>query len=172
MNINKMNFNFAVKVNIKSRDFETNFYMIIMAIVSSFAAIWIYSFASDTLSEDIINSTTGLNVLRPRLNEEIIKPPSPILNPKLENILNQLILAKNYDQFAKTNNLYVNDKKVRVIIELIDNRYKLPSEFGIEESRYGNLLQALVQIDDLSQIADSGYIRLIRTPSKASPLGL
>jgi len=82
VNTNKMNFNFAVKINIKSRNFETNFYMIIMVLVSSFVAIWIYAFASDTLSEDTINSTTGFNILRPRLTEEVISASVPNPSPK------------------------------------------------------------------------------------------
>ena len=76
-----MNFNFAVKLNIQSKDFETKFYMIIMVLVTSLLAIWIYEFAFSMLSEDAANSTTGFNVLRPRLTEEI-KIPAPVPSPK------------------------------------------------------------------------------------------
>lgn len=68
-------------MNVKSKDFETKFYMIIMILVSSLLAIGIYSFASSMFSEDSMNSTTGFNVVRPRLTEEI-KASSPAPSPK------------------------------------------------------------------------------------------
>lgn len=70
-----MNFNFAVKLNIKSRDLESKFYLIIMAIISSLVAIYLYSFALSTYSEDDMNSTSGLYSLKPRITEEITKLP-------------------------------------------------------------------------------------------------
>lgn len=54
--------------------------------------------------------------------------------------------------------------KVRVTIELIDSNYKLPSNFGIEESKYKNLIQALINVDKIVELADDPNIKFIRAP--------
>ncbi len=89
--------------------------------------------------------------------------------PKLDSVLYQLIQAKDYNKFGQTHDLNVTDNKVRVIIELINSEYVLPINFGTEEARYENLLQAVVPIDKLLDLADDPNIKFIRRPIEPIP---
>lgn len=90
-------------------------------------------------------------------------------HPKVDCVLYELTKAEDYNKFAQENGLLdVIDNKVRVYLELNNNKFALPSDFGTEEIRLEdyNLIQALVRIDKLLTLADNPNIRLIRIPGK------
>lgn len=104
-------------------------------------------------------------------NIDFIPPAEKEGNPKLGSVLYQLTKATNYKEFGRQRDLYIVDNKVRVEIEFNGSDFSLPSEFGKEEARTGNLLQALVFIDKLSDLAGNPSINFIRTPFKVFPMG-
>lgn len=87
-------------------------------------------------------------------------------HPKLESVLYQLTKSNNYNEFAKTHGLTLIDNQIRVVIELTDSNYTLQSKFGVEESRYQNLLRARVSIDKILELVEDPNIKFIRMPSK------
>ena len=89
---------------------------------------------------------------------------------KLESALYELTKSEDRNGFAQSHGLVVIDGKVRVTIELVNTNYKLPSNFGGEESRYENLIQALVQIDKIEELADDPNIKFIRPPYSSTTL--
>lgn len=99
-----------------------------------------------------------------------IVPPKKEGPSELESVLYQLTQAEDYQTFGKQHVLDIVDSKVRVEIELVDSDYSLPSEFGIEEVRFGNLVQALVFIDRLLDLASNPSIDFVRTPQKPIPM--
>lgn len=105
----------------------------------------------------------GVNVSAQNLDIDV--PLVKDVPPKLGSVLYQLTQSGNYIEFAETYNLYVEDDKVRVVIETTVE-YTLSSEFGVEETKNGNLIQALVYIDKLLELADEPDIQFIRTPYK------
>jgi len=90
-------------------------------------------------------------------------------HPKLESVLYDLTQAKNPKEFAQRHGLDVVGSRVRVVIELINPEYTLLTNFGVEETKYENSLQALIEIEKLSALADDPNIKLIRTSFKFFP---
>lgn len=89
------------------------------------------------------------------------KPPK-----KLEFTLYKLTKTKNVYTYAKAHGLYVDDaKRVRVVIELVDEA--LPKDYEIiVEVKYANLVQALVPINQLIDLAEDPMVKYVRTPVK------
>ena len=99
-------------------------------------------------------------------------------NPKLDSQLNQLVQAEMRGEaalFAEQNNIALIDGRVRVIVECspgqVDAADEAVSAAGVVESRYGDLLQAVVPVSSLTALADKTSIRLIRLPQQPVPGG-
>ncbi len=89
---------------------------------------------------------------------------------KLESVLYQLTQAQNPDEFAEKHGIYLENGKVRVVIELKNETATIPGGYGIiEESRHENLVQALVPMDKLITLAEDLGIVYLRTPLKPAP---
>jgi hypothetical protein len=89
----------------------------------------------------------------------------------IESVLYQLVQAQEREDFALNHGLYLKDGKVRVVIEL-NNDTEAPDfeRYGVEiETRYENLVQALVPVDNLINLSEESNINFIRTPLKAHP---
>jgi hypothetical protein len=86
-------------------------------------------------------------------------------NPKLESILSQLISSDNPQAFAMTQNLYMKNGSIRVVVELADKTTLLPN-YTIEETRFGNNVQIMVPIKKLEALSKEPGVIFIRTPSK------
>ena len=84
-------------------------------------------------------------------------------NPRLGSVLSQMISADNPQDFARVHNLFMQDGKVRVVVELANENANLP-EYVIEEIRYENRVQALVQIDKLEALSKETNVSFIRLP--------
>lgn len=72
-------------------------------------------------------------------------------HPKVEGALYQIVKSKSAGE-------------VQVVIELIDSSYKLPREFGREELRSDNLLQAVILTDKILELADNPNVKFMRLP--------
>lgn len=87
----------------------------------------------------------------------------------LESVLYQLVKCQNKNDFAEANGLYLKDDKVRVIIELKDKKLDFEREDVVIETRYENLVQALVPLDNLIPLSEDENINYIRAPLPAYP---
>jgi hypothetical protein len=57
----------------------------------------------------------------------------------------------------------VNGNKIRVVIEFNTNNYTIPDNLGIEvETTYENMVQALVPIENLEELANNVDVRFVR----------
>ena len=99
-------------------------------------------------------------------------------NPKIDSQLNQLVQAEMRGEaasFAEQSNIALVDGRVRVIVECspgqVDAADEAVSAVGVVESRYGDLLQAVVPVSSLTALADKASIRLIRLPQQSVPSG-
>ena len=91
---------------------------------------------------------------------------------KLESALYQLTQTQvqNPDEFAKTHGLYLEDGKVRVVIELHNSSDTIPDGYGATiETRHENRVQALVPVDSLMELSKEPSINFIRAPLHAYP---
>lgn len=96
-----------------------------------------------------------------------IKPKSE----KLESVLSMLTDAADPGEFARSRGLFLQDRLVRVMIELTRDDVKLSEAYGIiEETRSANLLQALIPIDQLVNVAEDGNVVFVRAPLTAAPM--
>ena len=84
---------------------------------------------------------------------------------KLESVLYQLTQTQNHDEFAKARGLYLEDGRVRVVIELHNASDTIPDGYGATiETRHKNLVQALVPINSLMELSKEPSINFIRAP--------
>ena len=86
-------------------------------------------------------------------------------NPKLESILWEMITANNPEEFALSHNLYIQDGKVKVVIELTNETALLP-DYVVEENRYKKNIQAIVPIEKLAELSYETNVTFIRAPLK------
>lgn len=128
------------------------------------------------------------------------QPPEKTNHPKMDSILSDLGKAgdylnylsqhqsKNLEQYnltpeqaieiAKQNNdrifsnFGVDVINNRVRVELVANNasYVLPEQYGIEETRYEDRVQALIYIQSLIALADSSEIQYVKIPTVSEPL--
>ena len=62
----------------------------------------------------------------------------------------------------------VNGNKIRVVIEFNTNNYTIPDNLGIEvETTYENMVQALVPIGNLEELANNVDVKFVRMPYQA-----
>lgn len=86
-------------------------------------------------------------------------------HPKLESVLSQLISADNPQEFAQAHDLYMQNGKVRVVVELTNKNALLP-DYVLDETRYENNVQTLVPIEKLAALAEDSNVTFIRAPLK------
>lgn len=86
-------------------------------------------------------------------------------NPKLESVLSQLISSDDPQEFARTNNIYIKDGNVRLVVELGDEIALLP-DYVMEETRYKKDVQILVPIDKIAELSLEPNVTFVRTPLK------
>ena len=84
-------------------------------------------------------------------------------NPKLESVLSQLIVADNPQEFAQAHNLYVQEGKVRAVVEIRDEKALLPA-YAVEEARNKNRVQVLVPIEKIAALSWETNVTFIRAP--------
>ena len=90
--------------------------------------------------------------------------------PKLSSLLYELSQSKHPADFARSKGLHFSDGKILVIIELSDPSAQISKRFKIfTEGRYGNLLQAMILIEQLGELSNESYINFIRAPLKPQP---
>ena len=89
----------------------------------------------------------------------------------LESVLYQLVKCQDKDknEFAEAHGLYLKDDKVRVIIELKDKKLVFERDDIVIETRYENLVQALVPLDNLILLSEDDNVSYIRTPLPTYP---
>lgn len=91
--------------------------------------------------------------------------------PKLEDRLYQLTISPDPTTLAARSNLYYDQGRVRVIIELPSAESPAPSGYGLTvESRAQGLVQALVPIDALCALAADPLVKSVRAPLPRLPL--
>jgi hypothetical protein len=97
-------------------------------------------------------------------------------NPKLESTLSQLAQIETpaeLTSFAQRNDIGLNDGKVRVVIECLPGKIDAVANSGrlliTIESRYENLLQALVSPANLDMLTQDANIKYIRLPQAIQP---
>ena len=98
--------------------------------------------------------------------------PQAIKQPKnVDGNLVQLVEAyengEDPEEFAASHGIYVEDGMVRVVIELKNEGDSPPSGYGIvAEARQGGLVQALIPVDKVYEIADLPQIKYIGLPGE------
>lgn len=116
----------------------------------------------------------GYFVLQGKQSKDLLSSPpeKAACHAKIADSLCKLINSPSPEATAKENDSDLVDGQVRVVLELTDTSYTLPEEYGTEETRTrtGNLLQAKVKIEKLTEVADSPAIRNIRAPLKTVPI--
>jgi hypothetical protein len=98
-------------------------------------------------------------------------------NPKLDSQLNQLISAESHGEavsFAEQSNIELVDGAVRVIIECIPGQIEVAKKTVTDsnatlETSHDNLLQVIVPIIDLTDLAGEESIKFIRLPLVSLP---
>ncbi len=97
-------------------------------------------------------------------------------NPKLDSQLNRLVSAetsKRAASFAQESNIELVEGKVRVIIESLPDQFDAANEaasaIGVVETSYRNLLQVVVPVSQLTALADTQGIHLVRMPWEPLP---
>ena len=93
-------------------------------------------------------------------------------NPKLDSQLNQLVSAqtsKKAASFVQESNIELMDGDVRVIVESLPDQVDAATEAATAlgasvETSYNNLLQVVVPIAELTALADTPSISLVRSP--------
>ena len=96
--------------------------------------------------------------------------------PKLSSELSALIRAESSgqaDSYAQENNIELINHEVRVIVEVLPGQIDAASEaanrLGTVETSYDNLLQVLLPVDNLTNLANEPSVRLVRLPLPVLP---
>lgn len=81
-------------------------------------------------------------------------------------------IAKKYQDKAIGAGFDLINNRVRVIIEANNEDFKLPVEFGVEETRTaeGKMIQALVYLNKLEEVAKREDVKLVSEPLTAVAL--
>ncbi len=87
--------------------------------------------------------------------------------PRLEDRLYRLTTSPDPEAYARQADLYYSQGRVRVIIELESAEDRVPQLPGLTiESRAGELVQALVPVERLCELAAANGVRLVRSPAQ------
>ncbi|HJH27214.1 MAG TPA: hypothetical protein C5S37_10740, partial [Methanophagales archaeon] len=102
-------------------------------------------------------------------------PHADFKNHKMESVIAQVVSASEINlvyaqNIAKQSNILLINDRIRVVLILTNEKAEL-GDMDIEiETRYKNLVQALVPISELKEIAKKPAVQYIRRPLKAYPL--
>ncbi len=86
-------------------------------------------------------------------------------NPKLDSLLSQLINSPDMPGFAQAHNLYMQDGRIRVVIEIVNETALLP-DYVVKETQYKNKIQALVPVEKIAELSDEANVTFIQAPLK------
>ncbi len=109
------------------------------------------------------------------VDEQRPEPPSPglpgKLNPKLDSGLNRLIDAESRgeaESFSQQYNIELVAGSARVIVESVPDRVdtavEIAGKSGIVETRYKNLIQVLIPVNQIEILAADPAIEFVRLP--------
>jgi hypothetical protein len=127
-----------------------------------------------------VNEESALKMVEPP--NEFLKsyhlPPPSKLPPKppreyarLASVLYELIKSPDRGDFARRHGLYLEQDKVRVIIELLPEFKEVKGDYEmVVEGTTNRLIKALVPIDQLDSLAKNPSVGFIRPPHKPQPL--
>lgn len=96
-------------------------------------------------------------------------------NHKMESVIAQVVNASEINlaeaqNIAKQSNILIINDRMRVVLILTNEKAEL-EDMNIEiERRYKNLVQALVPISEIKEIAKNHAVQYIRRPLRAYPL--
>jgi len=91
-------------------------------------------------------------------------------HPKLEQVLYQLAKSKDPKAFAQEKGISMKGDKVRIII-MLANEGSISGRFNITiEEQDKNLVQALVPVNELLDMANESDVNFIKVPEKIKPV--
>ena len=102
--------------------------------------------------------------------------PKPFKEPKMESVIAQIVKVSESNpaevqSFATAHEISITDEKIRVILEQMDGEASL--DYAIEiEATYKNLVQALVPISRIKEIANDPSVQYIRLPLRPCPAAI
>jgi len=100
-----------------------------------------------------------------------LPPKPPREYARLASVLYELIKSPDRSDFAKRHGLYLEQDKVRVIIELLPEFKEVKGDYEmVVEGTTNRLIKALVPIDQLGSLAKNPSVGFIRPPHKPHPL--
>ena len=100
-----------------------------------------------------------------------LPPKPPREYARLASVLYELIKSPDRSDFAKRHGLYLEQDKVRVIIELLPEFKEVKGDYEmVVEGTTNRLIKALVPIDQLGSLAKNPSVGFIRPPYKPQPL--
>ena len=86
-------------------------------------------------------------------------------DPKLDSLLSQLINSPDMSGFAQAHNLYMQDGRIRVVVEIVNETALLP-DYVLEETRYKTKIQALVPVEKIAELSGETNVTFIEAPLK------
>ncbi len=119
------------------------------------------------------NSVTSANTAAEDIN---IVPGAGFKNPKMESVIAQLVDVSETNptevqSFTNTHSIGIVDDKISVVLELTDAKASLEAGYDIKiEASYKNLVQALVPISAIEELAKDTTVQYIRLPVRAYPM--
>jgi len=100
-----------------------------------------------------------------------LPPKPPREYTKLASVLYELIKSHHRSDFVKRHGLYLEQDKVRVIIELLPGFKEVKGDYEmVIEGRTDSLTKVLVPVDQLGSLAKDPWVGFIRPPHKPHPL--
>jgi hypothetical protein len=103
--------------------------------------------------------------------------PKTFKEPKMESVIAQIVNVSErkpaeVQNFATTHKINIVDEKIRVVLELTDEKVSLDG-YAIEiEATYKNLVQALVPTSAIKELAKDTAVQYIRLPLRPCPAAI
>jgi len=149
------------------------------------AVIMIASVSASIVASPITDQSSYVESEMVR-NEDVVKAmsvedlnlnivPKTFKDLKMESIIAQIIDVSETNpagvqSFASMHDISIVDGRIRVVLELTDDNAALEDANVNIETRYKNLVQALVPISELKEIARDPAVYYIRLPLRAYPM--
>ena len=137
-------------------------------------SIFAASVKADVDDGTYVLKNQGNDIITGGLN---ITPIAPFKNPKTESVISELSYIHKTASFPKLHffatmrDIEVAGEKIQVVLVMDDGAQPLGRYDGVEiEARYKNLLQALVPVSQIENIAKDPNVQYIRLPLKPHPL--
>jgi hypothetical protein len=111
---------------------------------------------NDVFAQDISDS-----------QEKTTKTVTTKMDSTLVEVYNSNLSDSGIPSSVNTDSI-VDGNKIRVVIEFNTNNYTVPDNLGIEvETTYENMVQALIPIENLEQLANSTDVKFVRMSYQA-----